>query len=96
MTCGADDGLDEMNSSEELAHAEQLPAESEEQYTGAVTQDPRTDETAVREAIRRQVENPEDHDSSLIEESPSSSSRSPTGATASQKGTWTPNSCSKR
>jgi len=33
-----------------------------------VTQDPRADEIAVREAIRRQIEDPGDHDVSLIEE----------------------------
>src|SRR5262249_36813647 len=33
-----------------------------------VAQDTGVDETAVREAIRRQVEDPEDHDVSLIEE----------------------------
>ena len=37
-------------------------------YTGTVTQDPCADETAVRDALRRQIENPEDHDVSLIEE----------------------------
>ena len=33
-----------------------------------VAQDTGVDETAVREAIRREVEDPEDHDVSLIEE----------------------------
>ena len=36
-------------------------------YTSTVTQDP-SDETAVQDALRRQIENPEDHDVSLIEE----------------------------
>ncbi len=38
------------------------------QYTDTVTQDPRADETAVQDALRRQIEDPEDHDVSLIEE----------------------------
>ena len=38
------------------------------QYTGTVTQDPCADETAVQDAVRRQIEDPEDHDVSLIEE----------------------------
>ena len=38
------------------------------QYTGIVTQDPCADETAVQDALRRQIEDPEDHDVSLIEE----------------------------
>jgi len=38
------------------------------QYTGTVTQDPCADETAVQAALRRQIEDPEDHDVSLIEE----------------------------
>jgi len=37
-------------------------------YTGTVTQDPCADETAVQDALRRQIEDPEDHDVSLIEE----------------------------
>jgi hypothetical protein len=37
-------------------------------YTGIETQDPRADETAVQDAVRRQIEDPEDHDVSLIEE----------------------------
>jgi hypothetical protein len=36
-------------------------------YTGTVTQDTRADETAVQDALRRQIEDPEDHDVSLIE-----------------------------
>ena len=32
------------------------------QYTGTVTQDPCADETAVQDALRRQIEDPEDHD----------------------------------
>ena len=38
------------------------------QYTGTVTQEPRADETSVQDALRRQIENPEDHGLSLIEE----------------------------
>lgn len=38
------------------------------QYTGTVTQGPYADETAVQDALRRQTEDPEDHDVSLIEE----------------------------
>jgi len=38
------------------------------QYTDTVTQDPCADETAVQDALRRQIEDPEDHDVSLIEE----------------------------
>lgn len=38
------------------------------QYTGTVTQNPNADETSVRDALRRQVEDPGDHDASLIEE----------------------------
>jgi hypothetical protein len=37
-------------------------------YTGAVTQDPCPDEASVRDAVRRQIEDPEDHDVSLIDE----------------------------
>ncbi len=37
-------------------------------YTGIVTQDPCADETAVQDALRRQIEDPENHDVSLIEE----------------------------
>ena len=37
-------------------------------YTETVTQDPCADETAVRDALRRQIEDSEDHDVSLIEE----------------------------
>ena len=38
------------------------------QYTGAATQDPYADETAVQDALRGQIEDPVDHDVSLIEE----------------------------
>lgn len=38
------------------------------QYTGTVTQNPCADETAVQDALRRQIADPEDHDVSLIEE----------------------------
>ena len=37
------------------------------QYTVTVARDERVDETAVRDALRRQIEDPEDHDASLIE-----------------------------
>ena len=37
-------------------------------YTDTVTQDPCASEIAVRDALRRQIEDPEDHDVSLIEE----------------------------
>ncbi len=38
------------------------------QYTGILAQDPFADETSVQDALRRQIEDPEDHDMSLIEE----------------------------
>ena len=38
------------------------------QYTGTVAQDPYVDETAVQDALRGQIEDPVDHDVSLIEE----------------------------
>jgi hypothetical protein len=38
------------------------------QYTSIVTQDSCADATAVRNALRRQIEDPEDHDVSLLEE----------------------------
>jgi hypothetical protein len=38
------------------------------QYTGIVSQDPGVDEPSVRDALRRQVEDPEDHEMGLIEE----------------------------
>ena len=38
------------------------------QYTGTVTQDPGAGETAVQDALRGQIEDPLDHDVTLIEE----------------------------
>lgn len=38
------------------------------QYTGVVTQDSSADAAAVRNALRRQIEDPEDHDVSLLEQ----------------------------
>ncbi len=37
-------------------------------YTGTVTQDPYADDTAVQDALRRQIEGPLDHDVTLIDE----------------------------
>jgi hypothetical protein len=37
------------------------------QYTGTVSQEPCADETTVHDALRRQIEDPEDHDVSLID-----------------------------
>ena len=36
-------------------------------YAGTVTQDPGADETAVQDALRGQIEDPLDHDVTLIE-----------------------------
>jgi hypothetical protein len=41
---------------------------SRRQYTHRVTRDSRADDVAVSEAVRRQSEDPENHDLSLIEE----------------------------
>jgi hypothetical protein len=38
------------------------------QYTGTVTQDPDADDTAIQDALRRQIEDPLDHDITLIDE----------------------------
>jgi hypothetical protein len=38
------------------------------QYTDTVTPDPFADDTAVQHALRRQIEDPLDHDVALIEE----------------------------
>ena len=38
------------------------------QYTGTVTHDACGGKTSVQDALRRQIEDPEDHDVSLIEE----------------------------
>ena len=38
------------------------------QYTGIMTRDARVNEASVRDALRRQIEHPEDHDVSLIDE----------------------------
>ena len=38
------------------------------QYTGTVTPDSAADDTAVQDALRRQTEDPLDHDVALIEE----------------------------
>lgn len=38
------------------------------QYTAPVTHDPCAGETSVQDALRRQIEDPEDHDVSLVEE----------------------------
>ena len=38
------------------------------QYTGPVTQDPYANDTAVQDALRRQIEDPLDHDVTLIDE----------------------------
>jgi len=50
------------------APAKMVPSGDRRAYTDTMTQDPRADETAGQAALRRQIEDPEDHDVSLIEE----------------------------